>query len=726
MTSPLNFRFDIFLRYHPAQRRWTQRLAERLDREGVRVWFDRWMLQPGSDRRLELQVGISESRWVGLVVSPEFVGNPWPSDELYSGFPHAPARQNQRLLPLLHSPCELTEPMQEADHGFDFTDSEEDPVLFEFRSQQLLAFLDPRRSPPQDLQRFRLQNSSSLATGDEEVGVFQSFLRSIQAAISRIARGEGLAEPPGSESEGARQILLLQFIQRLFQWNTADLQFERAEDWVRRNNSGEALKAFDRALNADPNFALAWSRRGDVLQRLGRYREAIDSYNGSLSINPYDEQTRLRLALIQGRFGKLKAAVINYDKVLEIDPESVIPWHNRGIRLMQLQRPRLAMNSLNQALRYAADRPEIWIARGHCAYRLHRYPAAAASFAQANKLHARRGKLWRYRADALMQANRTKSALECYKRALRVRRKDPITWHNLGVLLLRTQRYRQAREMLGVAIKLGNYTVSWYARGVVFQQMGDQRLALKHFERALEIQPDYFPAQYGRAEALQRLQEYPAALEAFEALLQSRPQTFACWFGRVTCLRRLRAWEEALRYSQQMIEIDDQHPLGWFALAMIHTDLEDWQEALTALNQVLQLTPADATALNNRGWVYCQLHRYQEALESVEQALQRQPQNPLYWHTLGAAQLGMGKQEAARESFRQALHWDPDLTVAQQAMADLEGSPLPLPDLRQIPHPPQEQSDSEGRERRPSLTSEPKLSEDPSQTEAKDSTVRDQ
>ncbi|NJK63138.1 MAG: TIR domain-containing protein [Synechococcaceae cyanobacterium SM2_3_1] len=65
MTSPVNYRFDIFLRYHPVQRRWTQRLAERLDREGVRVWFDRWMLPPGSDRRLESQVGISESRWGG-------------------------------------------------------------------------------------------------------------------------------------------------------------------------------------------------------------------------------------------------------------------------------------------------------------------------------------------------------------------------------------------------------------------------------------------------------------------------------------------------------------------------------------------------------------------------------------------------------------------------------------------------------------------------------------
>ncbi|MFS8826234.1 toll/interleukin-1 receptor domain-containing protein, partial [Synechococcus sp. R6-6] len=314
--SSEHYKFDLFLRYHREQARWARQLAERLDREGFKVWFDRWMLQPGDNRKLELQLAIEQCRWVGVVASPEFVADPWPRDELYSGFPHAPARQNQRLLTLLHTPTELPRPLEEAPL-LDFTGSEEDPVLFEYRALELMHFLDPSFPAPGDLQRFRLQyrrREGKESLEDEEVRGFQAFLRAIQMAILRIATGE---TPSATPEEGARQIAILQFIQRLFQWNSADIQFERGEDWRRRGNLTEALAAYDRALNMDPNFALAWSRRGDVLVQLARYREAVDSYNGSLSINPYDEETRLRLALILGRLGQYKSAVVNYDKVLE-------------------------------------------------------------------------------------------------------------------------------------------------------------------------------------------------------------------------------------------------------------------------------------------------------------------------------------------------------------------------------------------------------------------------
>ncbi|MEN9213479.1 MAG: tetratricopeptide repeat protein, partial [Thermostichus sp. DG02_4_bins_136] len=488
-----HYKFDLFLRYHRAQARWARQLAERLDREGFRVWFDQWMLQPGDNRKLELQLAIEQCRWIALVVSPEFLADPWPKDELYSGFPHAPARQNQRLLALLHTPVEdLPRPIQQAEL-FDFIGSDEDAVLFEYRALQLMHFLDPRFAPPGDLQRFRLQYRRSEPVEDEEVRGFQAFLRAIQMAIMRLATGE---TPSATPEEGARQIAILQFIQRLFQWNSADIQFERGEDWRRRGNLTEALAAYDRALNMDPNFALAWSRRGDVLVQLARYREAVDSYNGSLTINPYDEETRLRLALILGRLGKYKSAVVNYDKVLESNPEDALAWHNRGIRLLQLKRPKLALNSLNKALRYNPKQPRTWLARGIVLRRLRRPSSAAASFARVLKLNPKSARVWRYQGNAFFHCNRLRSAIECYKRSLRLRRRDPVTLHNLGVALLRLGQYRLASDALEKALRYdADNLKSWYARGVVFQKLGYLKEACIHFEEALKIDPRHFPAR---------------------------------------------------------------------------------------------------------------------------------------------------------------------------------------------------------------------------------------
>lgn len=684
MSAATDYRFDIFLRYHRAQARWTRRLAERLDREGFRVWFEPWMLQPGDDRRLELQAAIEECRWIALVLSEEFVANPWPKDELYSGFPQAPRRQNARLLPLLYEPCDLPEPVQDLDLGVDFTGSEEDPILFDYQIMQLMSILDPGFVPPQDLQRFRLENRTVLsATDDEEIRGFQAFVRSIQVAISRVARGEGIASP----EEGMQQITLLQFIQRLFQWNTADLHYDRAEEWFRKGIYPEALASYDRALNADPNFALAWSRRGDTLVRMGRYWEAIDSLNGSLSINPYDETTRLRLALIQGRLQQHKGAVVNYDKVLESNPEDWTAWHNRGVRLLQLDRPKLATNSFNRAIRFEKRNPKIWMARGYGLLALKRFPQAERSFAQVLEIMPNNRLAWRSRGDARLRSGRARSAVDCYKRCLKLRRKDPIAWHNLGFSLMQLGQLRTAVDVLEQAILYNDRNPkTWHTRGLLFQQMDYWKLALDHFDTALEIQSDYFPALYARAVALQALDRHEEALHQFEQILITRTKSFACLFGQITSLRKLGRWDQALDLCQQMIQHNDQDPWGWFALAITHGDRGQEDLAIQYYTKVLELTPEDSVALNNRAWIHCERGAFAEALTDVKQAIELEGSRPGFWHTLGRAQAGLDQIAEAQASYETALQIDPEFTPAQQGLQALAipPDPIPMPDLSQL------------------------------------------
>ncbi|MEN9205396.1 MAG: tetratricopeptide repeat protein [Thermostichales cyanobacterium SZTDM-1c_bins_54] len=663
------YKYDLFLRYHRAQARWAKQLAERLDREGFRVWFDQWMLEPGDDRRVELRRAIDECRWIALVLSPQFVANPWPKDELYCGFAHAPKAQNQRLLPLIYEDCELPAPVRDLD-WFDFRGSEDDPILFEFQALQLMAFLDPSITAPRDLQRFRLHFQRSQSIPDEQVSGWQALVRSFQALIYNLSGG-------GSRSlsqEERQQVFFLQWLQRLFQWNTADLQFDRGEQFWSQGNWTEALNAYDRALNIDPNFALAWARRGDVLVKLGRYGEAINSYNGSLSLDPYNEGVRLRLALIQGRLKRYKAAVISYDKVLELDPDNAVVWHNRALRLAQLGRPTLALKSVDTALDYQPDLWKSWLLKAYLLHHLKRSAAAIPWMQRALKGRIRRSqqaRLWRHYGLMLAAAQRPQLALASFSRSLKWDPEQPHTWHNRGLMLLRLQRYRAATQAFDQAYQRDpDNPKTWHARGYAFQCLGFWQEAVIHYEEALKLRGDYFPARYALAVALLHLGRAQQALPQFSRILQRKPRLLAAQYGQIQCWRQLQDYKAAAQAARQLTETYPGDPWGWFALGMIAADQQDWENAILYFSQVLSLNPRDSSAYNNRAWCLAHVGRYPEALQDIQQALDLAPQ-AIYLHTLGVIQQRQGDLSAAQATWQQALARDPHCQPAREALGSL-------------------------------------------------------
>ncbi len=53
-----------------------------------------------------------------------------------------------------------------------------------------------------------------------------------------------------------------------------------------REKSEEAIVAYDRATELDPNHVSAWNNKGIALFRLKRYQDAINCYDKALALNP--------------------------------------------------------------------------------------------------------------------------------------------------------------------------------------------------------------------------------------------------------------------------------------------------------------------------------------------------------------------------------------------------------------------------------------------------------
>src|SRR5262245_27308871 len=70
-----NFEFDVFLSYSPKDGAIVRRIAERLRDDKLRVWFDKWEVEPGDSIPAKIEDGLERSRALVLCISTNALGS---------------------------------------------------------------------------------------------------------------------------------------------------------------------------------------------------------------------------------------------------------------------------------------------------------------------------------------------------------------------------------------------------------------------------------------------------------------------------------------------------------------------------------------------------------------------------------------------------------------------------------------------------------------------------
>jgi hypothetical protein len=76
-SMPDNFAFDVFLSHSSKDKAVVRPLAERLRKDGVKVWFDEWEIMPGDSIPAKIEEGLEHSRVLVLCMSANAFGSDW-------------------------------------------------------------------------------------------------------------------------------------------------------------------------------------------------------------------------------------------------------------------------------------------------------------------------------------------------------------------------------------------------------------------------------------------------------------------------------------------------------------------------------------------------------------------------------------------------------------------------------------------------------------------------
>jgi len=94
------FTYDVFISQNAKDKPAVRDLAERLRKDGLRVWLDEWEIKPGDSIPLKIEQGLGQSRTLVLVMSRHASASEWVTFEHHSVLFRDPTNQQRRFIPL--------------------------------------------------------------------------------------------------------------------------------------------------------------------------------------------------------------------------------------------------------------------------------------------------------------------------------------------------------------------------------------------------------------------------------------------------------------------------------------------------------------------------------------------------------------------------------------------------------------------------------------------------
>ncbi len=97
------FNYDVFISHSDKDKAVVRPLAERLKRDGLRVWLDVWEINPrarAATKQKKIEQGLAQSRTLLLVMSANAFASDWVTLERHTALFRDPTNQHRRFIPL--------------------------------------------------------------------------------------------------------------------------------------------------------------------------------------------------------------------------------------------------------------------------------------------------------------------------------------------------------------------------------------------------------------------------------------------------------------------------------------------------------------------------------------------------------------------------------------------------------------------------------------------------
>ncbi len=207
------------------------------------------------------------------------------------------------------------------------------------------------------------------------------------------------------------------------------------------------------------------------------------------------------------------------------------------------------------------------------------------------------------------------------QRTYKTLRRNPLKVVAVGVILLLV--------VLGVIlssiyIQKRNWDISreFYTSGIRRYELNDLPGAIKFFEKAVKINPNFAESYYNIGECYYSLKKYNEAIEAYNNAISIDPDHAASYWGLGLSYYELEDFKEAVDSYKNSIKIDSNNIETHLGLGDSYLGLNLYEEAIHSYRQICKFTDyKDHSYIALLAVVYAKAGNFEEAIKCQKEAI---------------------------------------------------------------------------------------------------------
>ena len=487
------------------------------------------------------------------------------------------------------------------------------------------------------------------------------------------------------KSNNPHENFYLRILNDSFYLKDEDIYRMKKQDYEDYNKGEEN---FNKVLEIDSNFYLAYWAKGICLGRRGQWQEALIEFDMAIKIAPrFALAYYYRAATIWGL--NYNRALVDLNKAIEIDNTFVLPYYLRGGIKQELKDYKGAIEDLTTAIELNPNNELYYDMRGGNKLILRDYQNAIKDFTKAIEIGGGKDYLFISRGKAKNALKDYKGAIEDFSIANEIEPLNDEALNNRANSKYNSHDYKGAIEDYTKAIEIGlrynqyfNYKLALMNRGLSKNALEDYHGAIEDYTKAIEKTfSDDADLYFHLGNAKFNLKDYISAIECYNKAIELNPKDAKIYIARGNANKYSLLHSEIIysgeNYQEKLkITWEDYnlaiklHPNNvdfYFARGLFYYETQLLSGAIWDFNKIIDINPAAYPKIYEYlGRAYWQSQKYDEAIRNFNKGIELNDNDENLYFYRSYVKENLNDIDGAIEDLNKAIHlnqFNPDFYI---------------------------------------------------------------